>query len=191
MDAGRGPTTLEAGRCHHPGCGQLETLTHIFLECEIAAAVMGWMRRLWSAVSGVPAPPCTPGVVLLGDNAAGQPGDGEGGSTAFWHALRLATLYFLWAQRCRGRERPGGSSALAVAAQVTQHLRTAIRQDAIRAYSPPTDFSILDGRWLPDRQMLTPAGFRAKWGPPGMLYSGDSLHSLRVHLTLVHPVAPP
>jgi exonuclease III len=190
MGSSRNPARVPDGRCHHPGCGQWETLTHVFIECEVAAAVMAWVRRLWSAVSGRPPPPCTPQVLLVGDHCAWDPGGGDPGPSALWHTLRLAALYYLWAQRCHGRDR-GRSSAVAVAAQVIHHLRARLRGDAVRAYCHPPDYVVLGGEWLPDRQLLTPAGFQAKWGPPGLLYSGLPPSSLQVSLTLVHPVAPP
>jgi hypothetical protein len=187
---GRNATHVPDGKCCHPGCGRWETLTHVFLECEVAAAVMAWVQRLWSAVSGRPPPPCTPQVLLAGDHSVWDPGGGEPGPAAFWHMLRLAALHYLWAQRCRSRN-GSCASAVAVAAQVIHYMRARLRGDAIRAHCHPPDYAVLGGEWLPDRQVLTPASFQARWGPPGLLYTGVPPFSLHITLTLHHPVAPP
>jgi exonuclease III len=180
---------LHAGRCHRPGCDGYETLTHVFLECEVARLVTGWAGDLWQAVTGLPPPPRTVPVFLAGDRRAWDPGGG--GRAEFWGALRLAVMHYLWSARCRGQTEGRALPAVAVVAQVVHHLRARIRGDAIRAFCSPTAYAVVGCEWLPPRPPLGEHGFHARWGHGGVLCSGESLASLEVHLSLVHPVPPP
>ena len=43
--------SVEQCQCPHPSClGALQTLTHVFMECTHARAVLLWLARLWAAV---------------------------------------------------------------------------------------------------------------------------------------------
>ena len=178
--------------CHHVMCdGQVETLSHVLLECPVAQQVTGWACRLWQAITQQQPPPRSVQVFLAGDHSVWLPGQ----HAELWHILRTAVLYFLWANRCIGRVEGRGISALAVVAQVVQHLRARMREDALRAFSHMREYDVLGGRWLPHRSTLCPTAFRARWTHRGVLCTVDDTisgpRSVCIRLTLVHPVQPP
>ena len=179
--------------CHHPACaaeGRAETITHALMDCPVARQVTAWACRLWAATTRRPAPPCTAAVFLAGDRHAWRPDDP--GLQDLWDIVRLATMYFLWTARCRGRLEGRAVPALAVAAQVVHYLRARISQDAIRAYCPPHAYACVGGEWVPDRPTLSPEGFQARWACHGILCSRPHPDGpLQIRLTLVHPVPPP
>jgi hypothetical protein len=194
VTAWRRPCTRREGEqrcCHHAACAAAavpETLSHIFLDCPVAREVTAWACNLWAAVTREPPPPRTAAVFLAAQRNAWDARPHH----QLWHALRIAVLYFLWANRCRGREDGRGLSAVAVVAQVVHHLRTRIREDAIRAFCRLPDYSVLGGEWLPERPPLTPEGFMARWGHRGVLCAREGLAGpMLVRLTLVYPVPPP
>lgn len=191
--APRRSTARAESYCHHPGCaaeGQPETITHVLMDCPVARQATAWACRLWAAATRRPAPPCTAAVFLAGDRRAWSPGDPA--LQDLWDIVRLATLYFLWTARCRGRLEARVVPALAVVAQVVHYLRARISQDAIRAYCPPHAYACVGGEWVPDRPTLSPEGFQARWASHGVLCSRPHPDGpLQIRLTLVHPVPPP
>ena len=72
---------------------QPQTVSHMFLECPVAATVVSWLCRLWQAMTGH-APDASVASILV----ASTP-DGHCASNALlqtWHRLRLAVLHSIW-----------------------------------------------------------------------------------------------
>ena len=180
--------------CQQPTCmaaSRPETLTHVFLDCPIARHTCLWAARLWAAVTGRPPPPVCMPVFLAGDHRQWDPGDAH--SVCLWHTIRLAVLFFLWANRCAGREHGRPRTALAVVAQVVQYLRARMRGDAVRVSCSRRHYAPIGAvDLLPDRVPISHETFVARWAANGVLCSWLSpCEPLIVHLSLVHPVAPP
>jgi hypothetical protein len=64
--------TCPAQQCQQPP--QLETITHLFMECPVAAAVWQWFAQLWQQVQpGATVPVGSCRVLLLYDNSVWAP----------------------------------------------------------------------------------------------------------------------
>ena len=93
--------SLAQCQCPYPACmGAPQTLTHAFVECAHARAVLLWLARVWAAVTGEQAPEITAAILLAADDRGWRMVDSL---RPLWLRLRLATLWHLWsaASRCR------------------------------------------------------------------------------------------
>jgi hypothetical protein len=89
---------------------QLETLSHLFLQCPVAAAVWQWFATVWQQVQPGAAVPVSSSRVLLLDDSSewAPPQDKE----QLWTYMRLLLLESIWAVRssCQGSILTGSSS---------------------------------------------------------------------------------
>src|SRR5512147_839967 len=87
-----------------PDSYQLETLTHLFVQCPIAVAVWAWFARVWSQVQPDAAVDFSSArVLLLDDSAAWRPPQPL---CQLWTYLRLLMLESIWVVRCASNGRP-------------------------------------------------------------------------------------
>jgi hypothetical protein len=99
--------TCPARQCQQPP--QLETLTHLFMECPVAAAVWQWFAQLWQQVQpGAIVPVGSSRVLLLDDDSVWAP---PADKQQLWTYMRLLLLESIWVVRssCRATEVPVGS----------------------------------------------------------------------------------
>ena len=92
-----GRATPEQACCPFACCSaptQPQTISHMFLDCPVAATVVSWLCRLWQAMTG-----CMPEASVASILAASV-SEGQCTSDALlqtWHRLRLAVLHSIWA----------------------------------------------------------------------------------------------
>ncbi|DBA76180.1 TPA: hypothetical protein ACH3X1_009909 [Trebouxia sp. C0004] len=91
-----GRATPQQACCPFACCctpAQPQTISHMFLECPVAATVVSWLCRLWQAMTGY-MPVASVATIL----AASTP-DGQCSTDALfqtWHRLRPAVLHSIW-----------------------------------------------------------------------------------------------
>jgi hypothetical protein len=161
--------SVEQCQCPHPAClGAPQTLTHVFMECTHARAVLLWLARLWAAVTGEQAPEITAAVLLAADDRGWRLDDAL---RPLWLRLRLATLWHLWcaAQRCclAGEASP---TAAVLAARIVHDCCGALRRDWVRVREDVALGAGVPSDWLRGRPgTLTLAEFQARWCHRGIL----------------------
>ena len=180
--------------CLAPECsasGASESLLHVFLECPGAAAVAGWVSRLWGEVVRGPGPPCVPQVFLAGDYEVWCPGRGQ--LSVLWEILRLAFIFFVWRARCACRARGAALQPGRVAARIVAYLQLRMRQDFLRTGEHSAAFAALSGHWVPSRQPLRQDIVQARWCFNNVLacQEGDGTGPFVVRLGFAHPVPLP
>ena len=90
-----GRATPEQASCPFSCCSsQPQTISHLFLECPVAATLTSWLCRLWQAITGH-LPEASVATLLTADAPAGQLASQAMLQT--WHRLRLAVLHSIWA----------------------------------------------------------------------------------------------
>ena len=90
-----GRATPDQASCPFSCCSsQPQTISHLFLECPVAASVTSWLCRLWQAITGH-LPDISVATLLAGDTSADH-APSEAMLQA-WHRLRLAVLHSIWA----------------------------------------------------------------------------------------------
>ena len=90
-----GRATPEQASCPFSCCSsQPQTISHLFLECPVAATLTGWLCRLWQAITGH-LPAASIATLLAADTPAGHAPSEAMLQT--WHRLRLAVLHSIWA----------------------------------------------------------------------------------------------
>ena len=165
-----------------------ETITHMFLECPIAAALWQWVAQLWAAFSGGQAPPATAQVLLADDQSQWQPSTGL---QLVWTQIRIATLTALRDGAIR-RRRGLPASAVSAAASLLQMIRAAISRDWRRVqFTGPEQLTagICCSSWLRGRHpFITAQQFGSTWALRGVLCSVNQSNTLLVHLNLTSPV---
>ncbi len=91
---------------------QLETLSHLFVECPVAAALWFWFAQLWQKIQpGAAVPVSSTRVLLLDDDRVWAPPVEK---QQQWTYMRLLLLESIWAVRSRcgvGSQAAGGSQA--------------------------------------------------------------------------------
>jgi hypothetical protein len=83
-----------AQQCQQPP--QLETLTHLFVECPVAAAVWQWFVQLWQQVQPGAIIPISSSLLLLDDLSSWAPPQDK---QLLWTHLRLLLLESIWMVR--------------------------------------------------------------------------------------------
>ena len=172
--------------CPHSCCGgphprerPVETITHAFLECPVARAVMTWLSRIMEHMDGT-APPHTADVLLLGRPAAWRP------QTAtlrwVWLHLRVACLHHLFHHRDMVSARGHPSSPFAVVGSVVSDLALAFHTDLRRVSDSPLRLPGVCADWLRGRRRLTTDKFNERWMHPGLASrDGPARFRLSVH----------
>ncbi|KAL3145291.1 hypothetical protein ABBQ38_001552 [Trebouxia sp. C0009 RCD-2024] len=91
-----GRATVEQACCPYACCSspaQPQTISHMFLECPMAATVISWLCRLWQAMTGH-LPEASVATILAASTSEGQCASDALLQT--WHRLRLAVLHSIW-----------------------------------------------------------------------------------------------
>ena len=91
-----GRATPEQACCPFACCSaptQSQTISHMFLDCPVAATVVSWLCRLWQAVTGY-MPEASVATILAASVSEGQCTSDALLQT--WHRLRLAVLHSIW-----------------------------------------------------------------------------------------------
>jgi hypothetical protein len=99
--------TCPAQQCQQPQ--QLETLTHLFVECPVAAAAWQWFAQLWQQVQpGAAVPISSSRLLLLDDDSVWAPPVDK---QQVWTYMRLLLLESLWVVRssCSSSGQAGSS----------------------------------------------------------------------------------
>ena len=182
----------DAAYCTHPGCHQqLETLTHALLTCPAVAPAVDWLCALFAAVSGEPAPPAHPQVLLADDCTVWQP---QPASLQFlWTNMRLSFLHGVWLLRCRRSLTHRPFTALEVAGATVRALRAAMQRDWTRAGQDLTRLEPAYREWFRGRDpSLKREQFEGRWAHRGVLcVVQGSPGCLLLRLTLDAPVPAP
>ena len=191
-------TPLRALACQHQQCQQqqpppLATLSHVFLDCPVAVAVLQWFLRVWRQVQ--PAAPATiisSRVLLLDDSTIWAPPRQH---AQLWTLLRLLLLESIYVVACQHpwqrimqqleqqrqhqqlqppppleQEQPpatGGApgvTALAVASRFKAELKNQMMREWLRVDRDIREGSGMPRSWLRGRSPEVPrSAFTARW----------------------------
>jgi hypothetical protein len=159
--------------CPHPQCRQqpqppLETLTHLFCDCPVASAALGWFAGVWGRLQpGLVLTP-SPRVLLQDDFASSQV---AAALQPLWTHLRLLLLESLWSVRRALGGQPG-HTAMAVVCRFVAELRRQVRSDWERVGDDIRLGAGVPLSWLRGRDpVLSESDFRARWCHHGVIAS--------------------
>ena len=125
-----GQGAIERAACPHAACmGSLQTLSHMFITCQVAAPVWGWIASLMACMPDCTRPPLTVSVLLADDCRVWRP---PSKLQPLWLRLRLATLHALWCEAARVRHGGPAVSARVVACRVLAYCRKLMMQHWMR-----------------------------------------------------------
>jgi hypothetical protein len=146
---------------------QLESLSHLFVQCPVAAAVWGWFARVWHRVQPDAAPDLSSvRVLLLDDSTVWQPPQAL---RQLWTYMRLLMLESMWVVRCASDGRPFSSAS--VISRFRAALQQQLTQDWLRTQGDIRLNSGVPLSWLRGRDpVLQPGRFAARWQQQGVLY---------------------
>ncbi|KAL0038486.1 hypothetical protein WJX77_008030 [Trebouxia sp. C0004] len=201
-----GRATPQQACCPFACCctpAQPQTISHMFLECPVAATVVSWLCRLWQAMTGY-MPVASVATIL----AASTP-DGQCSTDALfqtWHRLRLAVLHSIWtAARITASSTHGLAPPQASPSQSRSHLASGlalktitsmIRHDWVKCNDDVWQISGLCSSWLRGNDpSMTLGAFQHLWCHNHALASVHTIQTgpegrleLRVHLSASSPV---
>ena len=121
---GRG--AAEQAPCPHAACqGLLQTLSHMFVACSVAAPVWDWVASIMACMPDCTRPPLTVSVLLADDSRVWKP---PSKLQPLWLRLRLATLHALWCEAAKVRRGGPAVSARVVACRVLAYRRKLMLQ---------------------------------------------------------------
>lgn len=151
-----------------PDIFQLETLSHLFVQCPIAVQVWAWFAQVWAKVQpGAAVDFSSIRLLLLDDSSVWQP---PAALQQLWTYLRLLLLESIWVVRCSSNGRPFTSSQ--VTSRFLAELQQQLKQDWARTQGDIRLNSGVPLSWLRGRSpVLSPAKFTAKWQRSGVLYT--------------------
>ena len=182
---------------------QPQTVSHMFLECPVAATVVSWLCRLWQAMTGH-----TPDASVASILVASTP-DGHCASNALlqtWHRLRLAVLHSIWtAARITASSTQGLAPTQASPSPAHSHLASRlalktitsmIRHDWVKCNDDVRQISGVCSSWLRGRDPnMTLEAFQHLWCHNNTLASIHTVQAgteerleLKVHLSASSPV---
>jgi hypothetical protein len=167
-----------------PDARPVETISHAFLECPLARAVMTWLTRLMAFMDGE-APPASAAVLLLGNPAAWRPRNAN--LAWVWLHLRVACLHHLFHHREMVGARGHPSSPFAVVGAVVSDLAVAFHMDLHRVSHLPLRMPGMCADWLRGGRRLTQDIFNSRWLHAG-LASRDAPEPPRFRLSVHFPV---
>jgi hypothetical protein len=146
----------------------LESLTHLFVSCPVAAAAWAWFARVWAKVQpGVVVDVSSIGILLLDDRTVWQP---PAALQQLWTYLRLLLLESIWVVRCASEGKPYGSSG--VISRFRAALQQQLKQDWARSQGDIRLDSGVPLSWLRGRSpVLSQQKFAARWQANGVLYT--------------------
>lgn len=185
-----------AAYCEHAGCqaaGVLESLSHAFVHCPAVTPAAAWLCSVFGAVSGGPAPPVCPRVLLGDEHAVWHPAPQL---QHCWTHLRLSFLHSVWQLRAR-RSRAGRPFCPAtVCAATIAAVRSVIQRDWLRA---TVDLRRLPGtysEWFRGRDVsISPDEFLRRWAQHDCLCTvqpgAGGAAQLSLRFSMAVPVAAP
>jgi len=165
--------------------GELETLAHAFVDCPAVRPALDWLRGVYAALSGQPAPPADPLVVVCAAPWAWVPAQ-----PVLWLHLRVAFLGCVWAARA-----VGGVSARGLVEEVITSLRRGLERDwrRVSGQVKAAAVGVVPLVWFRGSPPhLTARAFTARWPGAGGWYEGEpGVGQPVVRLSAVWPVALP
>ena len=179
--------------CPHPACvaqqpSLLDNLTHAFITCPAVAPAAVWVCSVFAAVSGGPAPPVCPRVLLADEAAAWSP---PRDLRHLWTHLRLAFLHGVWQLRARRSLAGVHLSPAAVCNAVLSGVRAAIQRDWARATHDMRRLNGTYAEWFRGRDTsISMAVFQRRWARDGVLCTVEGEGGLCVRFSLTQPVVP-
>jgi hypothetical protein len=151
-----------------PDSYQLESLSHLFVQCPVAVAVWTWFAGVWQRVQpGAVVDFSSVHILLLDDSTVWEP---PRALQQLWTYMRLLMLESIWVVRCAGDGQPFSSAA------IIRRFRAALQQQLTQDWQRTQgDIRLNSGvplSWLRGRDpTLLPERFDAKWQQPGVLYT--------------------
>ncbi len=150
-----------------PDSYHLESLTHVLVQCPVAAAAWAWFARVWRRVQ--PDAEVDFGsvrILLLDDGAAWQP---PPPLRRLWTYMRLLLLESIWVVRCSSNGVPYSSRT--VISRFLAALQQQLKQDWARTQGDIRLNSGVPLSWLKGcNPVLSQDQFAAKWRAEGILY---------------------
>ena len=168
-----------------------ETLSHMLVDCPVAAQIWTWVCQLWAQYSGAAMPPMTAAVLLADDQSEWQPASH---SQSAWTQLRIATITAI-RDGASNKRRGLPVTSVSIAAVIVASISAAVRRDWQRVQA--RDIASLSqgvccSTWLRGRRpLLSRQEFAVMWTAHGVFctVSDDgSLGKLRLVLSLSTPV---
>jgi hypothetical protein len=162
-----------------PGTYQLESLSHLFVECPGVRAAWQWLEGVWDRVQPGAGVNCGDvRVVLLDDGSTWQP---PKELQQLWTHLRLLMLESIWSVRCECGGRPYSSAQ--VVSRFLAVLQQHMQQDWVRTGGDIRIDSGVPLSWLRGRSPeLSRRRFNSKWHVDGGVYIVDEDGDLHVCL---------
>ena len=160
--------------CQHGPCQTqqpqppLETLSHVFVQCPVAARAWQWMQALWLRLDPAagPLPLHRQRLMLLGHHGQWQP---SRQCQHLWEYMRILLLHCLWAVRCSAAGTPA-HTAQAVVAKMVATLRHQVAMDWQRVQSDIRWGTGMPFSWFRGRDPhITTRAFKAKWCRRGVI----------------------
>ncbi|KAL3140489.1 hypothetical protein ABBQ32_005075 [Trebouxia sp. C0010 RCD-2024] len=181
-----GRATMEQACCPYACCSspnQPQTISHMFLECPMAATVIGWLCRLWQAVTGH-LPDASVATILVASTSEGHCASDALLQT--WHRLRLAVLHSIW-KAARIAASSTHTSTQASQSSSQSHLASKlalktivsmIRHDWVKCTDDVRQLSGVCSSWLRGRDpSMTLQAFRDLWCHHDALASIHTAHT--------------
>ena len=186
-----GDPALATTRCRNPGCtilpvSPLETLEHLFLECNPGKRALQWLCALWTLLDpGHPAPPLLPHVLLADDQSSWAPPQQL---SSLWNLLRLTMLKRIWLARCAAVATDADTSQASTTAIVcafVQEIRSLLQQDWLRVEGDVRQLGGVCPSWFRGRDPSLPLQrFQSWWCVEEVLASTQAGVGGRPRLTL-------
>ena len=168
-----------------------ETLSHMLVDCPIAAQIWTWVSHLWAQYSGAAMPPFTAAVLLADDQSEWQP---PSHCQSAWTQLRIASITAI-RDGASNRRKGLPVTPVSIAAVIVASISAAVRRDWQRVQA--RDIASLSqgvccSTWLRGRRpLLSRQEFAVMWTAHGVFctVSDDGgLGKLRLVLSLSTPV---
>ena len=165
---------------------QLETLTHVFMECPAVAPALDWLLNVYQSLTGEVAP--RDPLILLADAAWHW----RPAHPAMWRRLRVAFLGCAWALRC---DQGAGLQARSIAVAVVDALTRGVQRDWRRTLGNvrAEAAGIVPTVWFRGRppDLALPA-FHKLWPSPGAWFvAAPGVRALQVRLSPAWPMPVP
>ena len=152
--------SAEHAACPHAACmGSLQTLSHLFVTCSVAAPVWAWIAGLMACLPDCTRPPLTVSVLLADDSRVWKP---PAALQPLWLRVRLATLHALWCEAAKARRGGPVVSARAVACRVLAYCRKLMVQHWMRVGLHRRDLGGCP-QWLLSRDPSMSVGTFGQW----------------------------
>ncbi|KAL3155273.1 hypothetical protein ABBQ32_013096 [Trebouxia sp. C0010 RCD-2024] len=181
-----GRATMEQACCPYACCSspnQPQSISHMFLECPMAATVIGWLCRLWQAVTGH-LPDASVATILVASTSEGH--CALDALLQTWHRLRLAVLHSIWtAARIAASSTHTSTQASQSSSQshlasklALKTIVSMIRHDWVKCTDDVRQLSGVCSSWLRGRDpSMTLQAFRDLWCHHDALASIHTAHT--------------